>query len=757
LTIEAHLDIFCLFQRQDLGIHTGVISKEKMHDEVAKFEQSLDEIRQRAFEEELNRIERLVAERIDHVRFDSQSEVGPSDPPRPLQTSVVSAEVMSRSSEVEDLPTDDRRVSERIQRRAEETRLRMQLAEQSAPVTEPVPQTQAVVATTEAVAEAAPALVESPEASNPKTITEPTSVEAIPTTDIPAISDVSDERKTQREAQRQDVAPHLQKRRRPLVLAGVIVGVILLVVAVTNIPSTLTPSNARTIAAMSPVGFADNDLDGLLAAGLTTEIADQLKSSSSAQVWQQASMFGFTWADMPAMKMLPQRATYTFSIAAKRSSGGLIVVDVHLMDSLQQRLWTRSYERSDASLATLPRDVAQSITEFLGLDQKNSGAAAQPRVQELEWGDSYASYVTGLGFMVQSTRERANQALRLFETATARNAGFGRALTASALVRLRLYEGGWNTAGSTAMVDTALIRAEEAAETNPDDMSTQCALAWSLVYQRRYEHALDILRRVAIQFPRDPTAYTVMARVNIGLGRFDAAAQNLDRALSLDPSRFDVIRALAVVQQLRGLSSEALPIHETILRQTSDSTAYLVGPLASAVMFDPELSLTNADRIIAAFQRALQRSPSDPEILYRFGRFKQVIGDATEALDVLLRAEGLIRDSLKAHPSDGERAMLLALIQTRRGRYSDAMSSAQRALALGPSSASVRYGVARIYSMQMYSRKDGGVDAGKRDEAVRMLREAFALQPNLADLVDADLYNLYQHASMEAIFQNAQR
>ena len=178
-----------------------------------------------------------------------------------------------------------------------------------------------------------------------------------------------------------------------------------------------------------------------------------------------------------------------------------------------------------------------------------------------------------------------------------------------------------------------------------------------------------------------------------------------------------------------------------------------MGPFADAVILDPELSVSQSERVLAACERVLRARPDDYVTMYRFARLLQVTGKPLDARELLSKTAALLRSELDRHPKNSRAMIYLALIFTRQGKFPEATALAVKASSLGEADPEVKYKAAQMYSLQMYSSKEKKVDEDKKDEAVKALREALTLRFRLDELANADFYNMFERPEFRTAIQ----
>ena len=127
------------------------------------------------------------------------------------------------------------------------------------------------------------------------------------------------------------------------------------------------------------------------------------------------------------------------------------------------------------------------------------------------------------------------------------------------------------------------------------------------------------------------------------------------------------------------------------------------------------------------------------------------MGGGLEADSLLKKAEGILRKEVQIHPKNSDAMMYLALTLTRLGRYPEAIALANNAAAFDRDNAVVKYRIAQMYSVQMYSHKKKEIDANKKNEALKALREAVAIHYRLDELTSADFYNFRDQDEFHSI------
>ena len=174
----------------------------------------------------------------------------------------------------------------------------------------------------------------------------------------------------------------------------------------------------------------------------------------------------------------------------------------------------------------------------------------------------------------------------------------------------------------------------------------------------------------------------------------------------------------------RGEYAPAGRILESLLDQSpQDAGAWLLLARLS-------LQLGEHDKALRAAQQASMLSPAHSETLYVLGRVHKARGEAAAA-------EAAYRRALGADPANADACTSLALLLRADGRLDEAIALYRRTLAIRPEHAEARSNLghalaAREQQLRRLATELAG--AGRRSEALEVIRQALQLVPGAADL-----------------------
>ena len=171
---------------------------------------------------------------------------------------------------------------------------------------------------------------------------------------------------------------------------------------------------------------------------------------------------------------------------------------------------------------------------------------------------------------------------------------------------------------------------------NPDALNLKGAIANA---QGRHDEALSLFGRVIIALPNFPDGFYNHALALVALGRNDEALQSYLRALELKPNYADARINFALLLHKMGRSVEAIAAFRA-LTQVAPGDAR--GFYNLAVCLEQSLPKTPgaerpgvAEEARAAFTRALELDPNNPDIHFAFANLNSFLGEYKIAIERL--------------------------------------------------------------------------------------------------------------------------
>ncbi|HEX4676488.1 MAG TPA: tetratricopeptide repeat protein [Steroidobacteraceae bacterium] len=323
----------------------------------------------------------------------------------------------------------------------------------------------------------------------------------------------------------------------------------------------------------------------------------------------------------------------------------------------------RHEEAADRLATALAQDDRPAELHFaLGQSRLECGdlrAAAQSLTAAIARRPQFADAYISLGVVFDRAGDSAN-AMRCFEQARSIEPKLSRAHRNLADM---LRRGG--------RPEDAVRVLQQAAAARPDDPELLCELSESFCDVGRWEDGLAAARAAISQEARNARAHAAAGMALLGADQCAAAAELLERALSLDP----------------GLAYAAVNWGEALLRvrrPEEAADAYRKALSIAGAMVEAHIGLSRALTLLGdlptatrCLQNAHAARPADAAIAIMVASRLENIGSLDAALLVH-------EDSTERSPSDASVHHAFAGFLHRRGRLEEALASYERALGIAP-------------------------------------------------------------------------
>ncbi|HYL80841.1 MAG TPA: tetratricopeptide repeat protein [Candidatus Acidoferrum sp.] len=389
--------------------------------------------------------------------------------------------------------------------------------------------------------------------------------------------------------------------------------------------------------------FSDHSPEGdqeYFCQGLTQEIIHTLTGMDQVRL--------VAWRDD-----MPETAAMMIG-GAVRKAGSQVRISVNLIDTASGcYAWSGSIDRTMENIFAVQEEVARIVagqlkTELAGAQRSPTGNLA-----------AYNLYVQGRYHLNQRTEEGLRRAVEFFEKAIVEDAQYAHAYSGLADAYSLLGHYGvltpaevWTKAASNAA--WAVLQDENSAEAHTSLAHVKSTQDWDwLGAQREFERAIALN-------PRYPTAHHWYAVSCLApLGKLDEAREEMMLAQALDPISSIIARDLARIHYYRQDFEAALEQcdHAIELNPHFPPAYWILGLVQE--------QRGELDESAAAFQRAIQLSPQSPIMQAALGRTLALSGKQNDAARIL---EALHRLAQKRYVSPFELAGLhFALGQSGQG------------------------------------------------------------------------------------------
>ena len=480
-----------------------------------------------------------------------------------------------------------------------------------------------------------------------------------------------------------------------------------------------------TIAVLPLVSSSGVLEDDILGNALAADINMRLSSIKGFKPLGNSSVMALKNIAADLNKSINQ-AGYNYILSGTISRlGDSRIINIRLIDSSNNVIFEKRFSKDQNKLNDLSSDVCKELTNKLGVKLEDDLLLRSSTFDQT----AYLMYLRGLELLNRKTLASYNNAQELFDQAASADNGFADAFAMSGLVSVAKIENSWDIKESE--FQKAEDRLQRALLASPKSVIAKQNLGLLYTYQRNFKDAHKELNDAISLAPNYAENYLGVAKLYNRTGKFNDAKDALIRATDLDPFNLEVIEMLANTYQLLGDYKEAYTVYQKIYTLTSDASSLMLKSVSNAILFDSDLKVKYSQQLIDLSENRVRSNPQDYISMYKLARTYQSIGKNSEAMPILEKASKVIEAEAVRNPNNPKLSIYLALINTRMGKYSEAIKSANRSLLQDSEDVEINYQVARMYAIQ-----------NKDSLSISYLKKSVNMQFNINEILDIDFFNL---------------
>jgi tetratricopeptide (TPR) repeat protein len=463
----------------------------------------------------------------------------------------------------------------------------------------------------------------------------------------------------------------------------------------------------------------------LLADGFTEDIIQTLSRATDLRVIGAQSAFNVRTSSVRPQQLARNlRASYTLAISFRQAGEGLACTIVLSDTATGSPVLRTAFEASSSDLAVQRLNVARMIAEALRVQLPAAENPLAPQTQPARI-QSYGLYLQARGLIRSSNPDGLERAIELLQLVVQTDSSWGEGWAALGWATMLNMERNPAIPRSEAVnalpcIQRAVARGARFAET---------FRAWGVIemFNANYAKAVERFQTAIELCPGDAEALQREAQLLVLRGRKEEALQSANSAAEWDPLNVNVLTTEGLVRQFNGDYRAAEQTYSRAMQVARDQAE-----LASDLHTDVLVYLQHAEEAVAAATDKAARRRDDPFCHYRLGRVSQIAGQPIATWqNILNQTLELISQRLSHTPDNAEMLTLQALTFTRLGQRKDALDANSHALRVAPGNADVLYGTARMYALQR-----------DQKQAVAYLTQAVDKHYDLASVLDMDFYNL---------------
>lgn len=479
---------------------------------------------------------------------------------------------------------------------------------------------------------------------------------------------------------------------------------------------------------------ATSNVEAYVAEGLLEELIIHLSQVQVLKVFSPATSLAPKAGD-PVKSAHLYGADYVLQWSVSKTQSGLSV-KLSLVDVTTSRhVLDHALQLSSDRLVEFCSNTVPNIVHSLGIDMRESGGGLTYSSTNA---DAYDAYLLGRYLLNHPSLASLDSVASVFERSRQSDPSFPEAEVAL----------GWtNVLAREAFTDTSSVLLNKAAQSLQRSISLLASSSevyrlWGMIeyFRSNYQYAINRLEQATKISPSDAEACRRLALVYFRTGRRDKALHSVRASIETDPHSHQSRSMLGMFYLVNGESKAAVREFETDFHSTQDplksySDEYLAALVAT----------NHHEQVLDILKDRVQQHPRDFVAHYDLGRMYQLAGKPKSDWEKTLQHSlQLIEDTLKVQHSVPLAYSYRGLCQTRLGLFGEGVKSDERAIAKAPTDVATLYNSARLYALQR----------NQSSEALMRLEKAAQRKFSLEHILDLDLQSLRNdHESLRKIMQ----
>ena len=222
------------------------------------------------------------------------------------------------------------------------------------------------------------------------------------------------------------------------------------------------------------------------------------------------------------------------------------------------QLWAERYDRDASDVFAIQDDIADRVVAQLSekLRKFSLDRVARSYTPNLE---AYDLYIRGRAKRIPPTPENLAAALKMFEKAIEIDPEFAGGYAGAAYLYVLRYESpSVSTNAADDDLEIALRLAEEAVKLDPEFGPAWGSLAWAYVRKRRYDEALEAIKKAIAAAPNDSLMRATYGWLLGHVGRPQEGIEQVQQAMRMSPDSLPLLYMLGTNYRAAGEFEKAI-------------------------------------------------------------------------------------------------------------------------------------------------------------------------------------------------------
>ena len=376
--------------------------------------------------------------------------------------------------------------------------------------------------------------------------------------------------------------------------------------------------------------------DEYLRDGVTEDLITEMSKIKGLKILSRPTVLPYRDKSVTAAQVGQQLKATVVLTGSIRRAGNRLRITAQLVDAQTDSLvWSERYDREMADVFEVQDEIARKIAEALRITlspQEQEALATKP-TENLQ---AYDLYLRGKSYARRMTRQDAEFALQMFESAVAMDPGFALAHAAIANTCAEIF---YRSARTPAWIDRAKAASRQASALGSDAPEIRVAEAWILYAEEKYEEASQRVRQAIERRPDVEGGYYVLGRALFSAGKYQEIADMADAAVAAAGGDYDVY--VPIGNALMALGKEDAARHKGH-QQAQVMEAHLkVFPedaRARVLLAGRYAEMERSDDAIRELNLAMALRPNEPTVLYNVACSYSILSRKPEAIEALRKA-----------------------------------------------------------------------------------------------------------------------
>jgi len=314
--------------------------------------------------------------------------------------------------------------------------------------------------------------------------------------------------------------------------------------------------------------------DEYLRDGITEDITTELSKIKGLKTFSRAMVLAYRDKSVTAGQVGKELGASYVLVGSLRRAGARLRINAQLVDAATDfPIWSERYDREMKDVFEVQDEIAQKIAAALRITlspQEQEALSAKP-TEDLQ---AYDLYLRGRNYARRVGRQDLQFSLQMYENAVALDPEFALAHAGLANVCAQYY---YHFERQQQWIDRAIAATQKASAHGHEAPEIQCAEAWVLFAEGRYDEAADRIRLALGRAPDLDGGYYLLGRALFSAGRYQEVADIMEDALAHAGENYNTtipihnsLGALGKTDALKNYIHREIAIYEEHLKKVPE-------------------------------------------------------------------------------------------------------------------------------------------------------------------------------------------